>query len=223
MSYSRYAVYYLPSDPALAAFGASWLGWSVETGRAVPQPAVDGIAAVTETPRRYGFHGTLKPPFRLAAPADPAALEAAVAGLAARLAPARAEGLELARIGAFLALVPRGDASGIARVAAACVAGLDGFRAPAGPDELARRRAAGLTDRQEALLQRWGYPYVMEEFRFHLTLTGALDSAARDRVAAALAHALPALPAPFLLDAIALVGERPDGRFQLVHRYALTG
>ena len=39
---------------------------------------------------------------------------------------------------------------------------------------------SGLTDRQEALLTQWGYPYVMEEFRFHITLTGALDPAHLD-------------------------------------------
>ena len=76
---------------------------------------------------------------------------------------------------------------------------------------------------QEALLQRWGYPYVMEEFRFHLTLTGRLPV---DKIThwtdTARAH-LPPLPAPFVMDVVALVAEREDGRFELIQRYTLAG
>ena len=46
---------------------------------------------------------------------------------------------------------------------------------PAAPEELKKRRGAGLSSRQELMLTTWGYPYVMEEFRFHLTLTGRLS------------------------------------------------
>ncbi|MDU8943601.1 DUF1045 domain-containing protein [Ovoidimarina sediminis] len=223
MSYSRFALYYLPPDEALAAFGAAWLGWDVAAGRPVPQPALDGIDAVTATPRKYGCHGTLKPPFALADGHTPDDLARAVAHLAASLAPARADGLALGRLGHFLALVPNGDGGGIARVAAACVRGVDAFRAPPDEAELAHRRAAGLSARQERMLATWGYPYVMEEFRFHITLTGRLAPEALDLWNATLRDALPPLPAPFDLDTIALVGERRDGCFELIQRYALTG
>lgn len=217
MNFTRFAVYYLPRGD-LAQFGAAWLGWDVDAGTPVPQPDVPGIAEATETPRKYGFHGTLKPPFRLADGTDVAGLTRAVTDLAARTAPAQADGLRVARIGRFLALVPQGDASGIARVAGACVTELDRFRAPAPGAELTRRRAAGLTPAQDALLLQWGYPYVLDEFRFHLTLSGKLDDSA------ALEAALsPPLPRPFRLDQIALVGERPDGRFQTIARFDLTG
>jgi hypothetical protein len=143
--------------------------------------------------------------------------------MAADCAPARCDGLTLTRLGRFLALTPVGDARGIGRVADTCVQVLDPFRAPPEAEELARRRQARLSARQEALLLRWGYPHVMEEFRFHMTLTGRLapaEAAAwQDRIGALL----PPLPAPFVLDTVALVGERGDGRFELIHRYALTG
>ncbi|MBS0124910.1 DUF1045 domain-containing protein [Thetidibacter halocola] len=223
MSYTRFAIYYLPPKGDLAEFGARWLGWDAATGRPVDQPDLPGIEAITATPRRYGFHGTLKPPFRLAGGRDADALAVATAAMAATCAPARCEGLHLSRLGRFLALTPTGDTTGIARVAAACVADLDAFRAPPGEDELARRRKANLSPRQEALLTRWGYPYVMEEFRFHLTLTDRLPRDDMDRWFAAVEAHLPPLPAPFVLDEVALVGERSDGRFELVQRYALTG
>ncbi|MEY8830374.1 DUF1045 domain-containing protein [Sedimentitalea sp. XS_ASV28] len=223
MSYTRFAIYFVPPHGALAEFGARWLGWDLATGSAVAQPGIAGLATITRTPRKYGFHGTLKPPFRLADGCDPDGLARAVQAMAATCAPARCEGLHLSRIGRFLALTPVGDTGGIERVAATCVRALDDWRAPPDAAELSRRRRARLTERQDALLTRWGYPYVMEEFRFHMTLTGRL---APDEVAqwheTATAH-MPDLPAPFVMDAIALVGERKDGHFELIQCYTLTG
>ena len=39
-----------------------------------------------------------------------------------------------------------------------------------------------LTPRQRGYLERWGYPYVMEDFRFHMTLTGRLDAGRREPI-----------------------------------------
>ncbi|MGR3468812.1 MAG: DUF1045 domain-containing protein [Shimia sp.] len=223
MSYARFAVYYVPAPGPLAAFGARWLGWDIHEGEPAPLFDVAGLEAATATPRKYGFHGTLKPPFRLREGRTVAQLRDATAQVAATLPPAECGGLELATLGRFLALVPTEPQEGLARVAAACVEGLDPFRAPPTEAELARRRAAGLSPRQEARLLRWGYPYVMEEFRFHLTLTGRLE---RDMLAdwqAVVRATLPPLPERFVVDHITLCGERADGRFEVLHRYPLTG
>lgn len=226
--FTRYAIFYAPPPGPLADFLAAWLGWDPAAGRAVAPPVVDGLPApvadLTAAPRRYGGHGTLKPPFRLAGGKSAADLAVDVGTLAGRLAPLRLDGLELAQLGGFLALMPVGDASALGALAGAVVTGLDAFRAPAGKAELARRRAAGLSPRQEANLTRWGYPYVREEFRFHITLTGKLDSADAAATRAALAPRLaPLLPAPFEVADICLFGERAGGRFHLIHRYPLTG
>lgn len=219
--HSRFAVYYMPPKGDLSEFGARWLGWDAQAAMAIAQP--DDLAALTEAPRKYGFHGTLKPPFRLAQGRGPEDLIAEVAALAARMAPAQADGLTLTRLGRWFALTPTGETSGIARVAAACVTELDGFRAPASEDELARRRKAGLTPAQDAHLVQWGYPYVLDQFRFHLTLTGKAPKDTLDSVEARIRADLPPLPAPFEVSDICLCGERADGRFELIHRYALTG
>lgn len=229
--FTRYAVYYAPpAGSALAAFGNAWLGRDPESGAAIPRPALEElpaerIAAITRSPARYGFHGTLKPPFALADGADRPALEAAVEDLAAQLRPATAEGgLALHALGRFLALTPQGDGGAIQALAAEVVERLDPLRAPPDEGELTRRRRAGLSDRQEALLQRWGYPYVMEEFRFHLTLTDALEAAEQGAVAQALAPAVaPFAQGPFRLDALALFGDPGGGApFQLLRRFALS-
>ncbi|MBZ8119919.1 DUF1045 domain-containing protein [Roseovarius sp. LXJ103] len=223
MSYSRFAIYYVPPVGAWADFGASWLGWDVLHGREAPQPDMPGLDDITMTPRKYGFHATLKPPFRLAEGQDVQALKAAVSDLAVKLAPAICEGLELTTLGGFLALTPQNDMQAVRRVAGACVRALDRFRAPALEAELARRRKVGLSPPQEALLAQWGYPYVMEEFRFHMTLTARLPQGEIAVWSAALRRHMPDLPSPFVLDQIALCGEREDGRFEVLHRYKLTG
>lgn len=223
MSFSRYAIYHLPDDPALAAFGARWLGWDVATGKTTAQFDIDQIEAATDTPRKYGFHATLKPPFRLAVGHSAEALTAAVETLAQDLAPAVATGLELQQWGRFFVLAPTGDTSDIDTIAAACVSRLDQFRAPPDAAELAKRRQAGLSPLKERMLVEWGYPHVMEAFRCHLTLTGRLPKPTLPEWKDHLMRVLPPLPTPFKLGSIALMGERPhDGRFELIHRFELT-
>ena len=202
MDRTRYAIYWLP-DGALGRAGADWLGWDARSGRG------DGTAA----PVRYGFHATVKPPFRLGEGRDEAGLAEAARVLAGRQAPVDLGRLRVARLGRFLALVLERNPG---RLAAAMVEGLDAFRGPAPPDETARRRAAraaGLTPAQDALLARWGYPYVMDEFRMHLTLTGR-DPAegVPERAEAAVAPDA----GPHRIEALSLVGEGAEGRFHLI-------
>jgi putative phosphonate metabolism protein len=228
MEFKRYAVYYTPPPGPLAEFGAAWLGWNAANGERPSPPDVPGLplprSEITETPRKYGLHATIKPPFRLAPGQTPEALESALAGLCAQQGPVALDGLEIAQLGRFLALVPQGDTARLGALAALAVESLDAFRAPPGEAELARRRAGGLSPAQDALLEKWGYPYVMEEFRFHITLTGKLPKAQAARVRDALApHLAPLLPRPFVIDALSLVGEDDNGLFHLIHRYTLAG
>lgn len=226
----RYAIYFLPPAGALADFGAAWLGWDIAKATAVARQTNTGPGMipphVIARPRRYGFHATLKPPFHLAQGTSDTALVAAINRIAATTPPACCEGgLLLSTFGNFLALIPRGDADAIARLAAACVTGLHHHVAPPTGAELARRHRAAprLTPRQKALLNRWHYPYVLDEYRFHMTLSGPLAPAALKRVATRLTQELPPLPRPFVINEIALVGERADGMFQSIRRFRLAG
>jgi putative phosphonate metabolism protein len=221
----RHAVYYAPRPGALADHAAAWLGWDPAAGRSLAQPRLAGIAdtaQITANPRRYGFHGTLRAPFRLAEGVTPDRLAAAIADLATRLAPVACDGLVLENLHGFLALTPEGCEAGLLDLAATVVEATDGLRAPLTEAEIARRRPESLSARQRALLQRWGYPFVLEEFRFHLTLTDRL--AAPEPIKAALAaHFAPVLPRPFVIEDLCLFGEDDRGRFHLLDRYALTG
>ena len=213
----------MPPDGPLADFGAAWLGWDVAAGHEGPQLDVPGLHDITMTPRKYGFHGTLKPPFRLAEGCTLDRLDIAARNVAAKCTPAVCNGLALRPLGDFLALTPVGDRTPLQAIAEACVRDFDAFRAAPTPTELARRRQNGLTERQETLLTNWGYPYVLEEFQFHLTLSGKLSGDIITDWQETIALHLPELPCPFVVDQISLCGERTDGRFELIHRYNLTG
>lgn len=227
MTPERFALYAVPSPAEpWAGFCTRWLGWDAETGHRVAHPDLSGLpgplSAITAAARRYGFHATIKPPFRLATGRTPAALERAAEDLATELAPVTLDGLAVTRLGRFLALTPRGAPDAINDLAARVVQGLDPFRAPAPPHELEKRRAAKLTPAQDANLLRWGYPYVMDQFRFHMTLTGKLPRDDLSGVEKVLADTLlPLLPKPFVIRDLALMGEDADGYFHVLNRYPL--
>lgn len=194
-------------ETALARFGQAWF--------ARDAPCLDA-------PRRYGFHGTLKAPFRLAAGTGEAELLRAAGRFAAERPAFSGPALRLSVLAGFLALTPSEPSEELERLAADCVAAFDRFRAPAAEAELARRRRAGLSARQEALLLRWGYPYVMDAFRFHLTLTGRLDEAGlgRERALAESMSGGGTLPLP--VDAVTVAVEPADGAaFRILRRFRL--
>ncbi|MGX9354656.1 DUF1045 domain-containing protein [Roseobacteraceae bacterium S113] len=218
MSFERYGIYYLPSGE-WAQFGARWLGWDVVGARDIALPAAQ--AHWVARPQKYGFHATLKAPFYLAEGRGAAELSREVAAVAARHAPFALQGVELARMGSFYALVPAAPSEPLARLAGECVTALDGFRAPPSDAELERRRARRLSPVQDEMLRRWGYPYVLEAFRFHITLTGRIAKGERAGVEAALAAQMPALDAPFPIAEIALVGAGVSGKFEQIERFPL--
>ncbi|WOQ17889.1 DUF1045 domain-containing protein [Raineyella sp. W15-4] len=191
----RYAVYGLPGaltpDP-LRLLAEAWIGRSVD-GRPVTAAVPAGwtrdeLDALTVDARRYGFHATLKAPFRLADGRDVAELDVRVARLAADLPPVVVPRIALRRLGGFYALIAGAPAPGLHALAAAVVRTLDDLRAPLTAADRARRHPERLSPRQRALLDTWGYPYVLDEFLAHLTLTDRIDERDRPRVSAALAE-----------------------------------
>ena len=227
MEFSRYALYFAPPEGAdWTRLATAWLGWDMEPGAEVAPPEAPGIdvAGITERPRKYGLHGTIKPPFRLAEGMDFEALHDGFARFCATQAPVTLDGLALTRLGRFLALTPLGETDALSALAARTVETLDPFRAPLTEAELDKRRKSGLNARQDALLTRWGYPYVMDQFRFHITLSGKLDRDTAEQVRdALLPYVEPRLPRPFAVDALTLCGEDSTGYFHELHRYALSG
>jgi putative phosphonate metabolism protein len=228
----RYALYYAPRpEEGLAVAASQWLGWNPNGGRARRVPLSSGLDAerlveLTSEPRRYGFHGTLKPPMALADGASESDFMAAVGRFAAGQRPLTVPSLVLAEISQFLALVPGARQTELQDLADRCVVEFDEFRRPSSEDELARRRGAGLSPRQEELLKRWGYPYVLEEWRFHLTLTSRIaDSAERAAIMAMLRQRFSGfLDRPLAVRDLCVFRQpAPDRPFSVLARFRLGG
>jgi putative phosphonate metabolism protein len=201
----RYAIYFATDATApLMQLGNAWLGRDPFTGNLLEQPVLENLGSdrfteLTGSPRRYGFHGTLKAPFSLAEgkPAD--ALIAACADFAGAVAPFELNSLGVNRLGKFLALTPEGAEPELQSFASLCVRHFEPFRSPLSAEDLERRRQANLTPKQDSYVETWGYPYIFDEFRFHMTLTNkleneaeaaALTAAAREHFAAVTGKAL---------------------------------
>jgi len=226
-NYPRYAIYYTAAaGSALDRFGASLLGYDAYGGDDLPFP--DGLPLdwrdLTQDPRKYGFHATLKAPMALTPGTTEAELAAACESFAgtARAIPVIAPVVD--SISGFIAVIPAQPPAELLKLAADVTREFDSFRAPLTPEDRARRNPAKLTSRQCDYLDRWGYPYVMEEFRFHMTLTGRLESERREPVMAMLQSRFVATGlATLAIDRIALFRQDDaDSRFRIVRSYDLT-
>jgi putative phosphonate metabolism protein len=228
----RYAVYFVPAEQsALYRFGSALLGYDCYTGNEIGFPDVLPLAApawreLTREPRRYGFHATLKAPFRLADGADEAELVEAFHTFCRSTAVAATFIPMVAVIEGFVAIVPSGNEPKVDGLAAACVTALDQFRAPLSAHDRERRLAADLSERQAQNLERWGYPFVFEDFRLHLTLTGRLPAERQAIVLPFLREQFAAAPGPgaVRIDAVALLRQDDaEARFRILSRAAAGG
>jgi putative phosphonate metabolism protein len=178
----RYALYFTPPKEApLTDLAARWLGRDAFSGETFATPDVGPIGAaehgdITADPRRYGFHATLKAPFALASSVTERDFFSVVEDFAARTPAFTVPELVLGQLGRFFALVPANVFQPLQDFAADVVRAFEPFRAALSEAEVARRNPHGLSEAERANLLRWGYPYVMDEFRFHMTLTGPIDS-----------------------------------------------
>jgi hypothetical protein len=227
---SRYALYLAPPPESdLWRFGCDVIGRDALTGASRDGFAPEGYTplawrSMTSGPRRYGFHATLKAPFRLRLDVDIAAVIDAVAELSRRFEPFDAGELTVRAVAlgdgpAFVALKPHGDLKELRSFEGSVVRALDRLRGFRGGEW---RERARLTPRQAYYLDAWGYPYVLDEFRPHFTLTNASEHA--DRVARLLQQefrlrvASPTLRA----DALTLFEESaPGGELMIVRRFPL--
>jgi hypothetical protein len=229
-SHTRYAIYYTPQPgTALAAFGRSWFGRANDgvTLQAFSDAGLSGtsFAKLAVAPGRYtGLHALFRAPF---APRDGIGLEAIktrLVNFAARRQPVAPGPVTLSRSGRSLVLRPVEATPALDWLAAQCVASFEDFAAP--PSDVEREefgRGSQLSDYQRLLLESFGDPYVLSEYRFSITLTGPLDAAHLDRVAQALWPVLEEICASGVtVDGLSLFGDA-GGRtpMRLIGRYRL--
>lgn len=224
----RYAIYATPSaDHALTRAATRWLGRDAFTGEDHPLPALNGfsggtIEAYLADPARYGFHGTLKAPFTLADGQSETALIESLDAFAAAARPVTVPELVVRRLGRFFALVPNERVEALDALAGRIVAEFEPFRAPLSDADIARRRTAGLTLDEETNLIRWGYPYVFDAFRYHMSLTGRVPKDDAEAMETQLKrHFADFDGRPYVLDRLAIFIEPERGAPFQVHHVAL--
>jgi len=225
-NFPRYAIYYASAPgSALDRFGAAMLGYDAYGGCDLPFP--DGVPPdwrdLTEDPRKYGFHATLKAPMTLADGKTEADVTAACEAFAGAPRPIPIIEPVVDSISGFIAVIPATPSAELQQLAAEATREFDSFRAPLTPEDRARRNPAKLSPRQCDYLDRWGYPYVMEEFRFHMTLTGRLEASRRETVMAMLRERFAQIDlARLAIDRIALLRqESATSRFAIIGHWPL--
>ncbi|WP_295809312.1 DUF1045 domain-containing protein [uncultured Nitratireductor sp.] len=225
----RYAIYFTPEkeDPLTRA-AARWLGRDAFTGQPIAPVEAGPFSAAeisfhTAAARRYGFHATLKAPFRLTENENEQTLIAALAKFCERTEPVVIPRAVVRRLDGFFALVPEEGSEGLDTLAGNIVEAFEPFRAPLTTEELERRNPEGLSPGQLKNLHKWGYPYVFEEFRFHMTLTGRVPQTEAVRMERAIdAFFGPLLSEPLEIGSLALFVEpEPGAPFQVRSSHTL--
>ncbi|MHB0951320.1 MAG: DUF1045 domain-containing protein [Allorhizobium sp.] len=226
----RYALYFTPpKDDPLTKIAARWLGRDAFSDEDLTLEPVNGfsddrVMALTSDPRRYGFHATLKAPFQLA---DGQGEDALVEALGRFSSDARAfdiPSVTVGQLGPFFALIPEEPHRPLQDFAASVVETFEPFRAPLSDADIARRKPEKLNDAQRANLMRWGYPCVMEEFRFHMTLTGPVEPDASAAVATLLQERFVAFCGrPLRISGLALCVEKDRGAPFTIHSWLPLG
>lgn len=214
----RFAIYYAPSATSdLWERAANWLGRDASDGDVFGGPVAgidrDRLLNLTQSANRYGFHATIKAPMALVEDRTEADLRVALTEFATRHEPFSLGKLKLASLQGFLALMVDGEHEGLQDFASHVVEDFDPFRAPMSVKDRAARAGKGLSERQIELLDAYGYPYVFEEFRFHMTLTDRLaEDDAHDIAQAAATWFGPVLEQDVVLDRLSLFHEPDAGK-----------
>ena len=226
---SRYGIYFCPgADTPLFGLGSRWLGRNALTGELLDPGLPDHIrhdqwTRATDSPRRYGFHATLKPPFRLAGSVTVEDLRAALRVFAEKHHSFHAPPLAVSTIGRFLALTLTAPSREFADLAGASVSEFDCFRAPASEEETAQRLRGAVSPRERENVLEWGYPYVFDTWLFHMSLTSSLHNGSislfephlRKLFASACGQPLP-------VDSVCIFHEpHPGALFHLIDRVSL--
>lgn len=226
----RYALYFAPpKDDALSVAAAHWLGRDAFSNATFPADGADAfsaaeIEAMIDDPRRYGFHATLKAPFELASSVRENELLEAMEDFARATRPFDIPRLVLGQLGPFFALVPAEEHPPLQAFAAATVKAFEPFRAALSAADVARRKPEQLSQAERENLLRWGYPYVMDEFRFHMTLTGPVAADRQSAVRALLADRFAAFTdRPLAISGLALFVEESRGAPFTVHTWLPLG
>ncbi len=225
----RYALFFtLPAESPLYQTASAWLEYDAYTGL----PSSDGSippcpdpSILRSTPAKYGFHATLKAPFRLKPGVTIDQLSDKIRLFCQTEPSFESEPLTIDRVGHRLALVSKIHCHPMASLAEKCLRVFEPFRAELNEMEYRRRKPEKLSSRQLDLLDKWGYPFVLDEFRFHMTLTNRLAEGQIKPAGEYLSGLFaPGIDQPLKIDRIYLFHQPANTeRFRVVSGFELKG
>lgn len=230
---SRLAIYFAPEPDSLWwQAGSAWLGRDAWTGRLMPPPSfpyLDSalLSAMTATPRRYGFHATLAPPWYLKQEITRNDFLRRAQDFASTQQHIALPQPKIVRLRGFLALAFDASAPDAQSLAQRTLEYFQPVRMPMTREEL-ESRGESLPERHRDLLTRWGYAYAEDQFRLHFTLSDRLskidtESAARLEEWAQTWFAGPLRRTPLVLDALTIFEEsEPGGFFTAIARFPFS-
>ena len=228
-NYKRYAIYYAPiENPELDLFGKCWLGWDPYKGEETTKSDLSKLTSFKKfsslvlTPKQYGFHGTIKAPFRLKNEYTYNDLENKVREISKQIQSFHLDKLVIKKLGNFIALTPSKNLK-VNDVSNKFVEGLDFLRDDLSEDEIKKRNPHKLSFNQKKKLFKWGYPYVFNEFKFHLTLTGKLRIEEIDNVYKYLQTILKSVNLRKIhFKSICIFGQKTDEKFYFIKKINFT-
>ena len=181
--YSRYAIYYAPpKESSLEEFGRYWFGWDPLNAKLINNKqrinylngfGIKNLKNIDKNvliAKKYGFHGTLIPPFKLNKNYSTNTLFKKTEEIAKKLKKFKFYKFKLKKINNFYAFVQNKKNNNINKLSNRLVRELFKFRSPLTKKEIDRRNPSKLSKLQLNILYKWGYPYLMSEFNFHMTL-----------------------------------------------------
>ncbi len=181
--YSRYAIYYAPpKESNLEEFGRYWFGWDPLNAKLINNKqrinylngfGIKNLKNIDKNvliAKKYGFHGTLIPPFRLNKNYSTNLLFKKTEDIAKKFKKFKFYKFKLKKINNFYAFVQNKKNNNINKLSNRLVRELFKFRSPLTKKEIDRRNPSKLSKLQLNILYKWGYPYLMSEFSFHMTL-----------------------------------------------------
>ena len=225
-SFKRYAIYYAPIENCgLDVFGKCLLGWDPYKGEEITNsyppklPNLQKFSRFVLTPKQYGFHGTIKAPFRLKDGYTYNDLENKVCEISKQIHSFYIDKLIIKKLGNFIALIPTNNLK-VNDVSNKFVEGLDYLRDELSENEIKKRNPIKLTSRQKKMLFKWGYPYVFNEFKFHLTLTSKLNIEEIDDVFKSLQNILTQFNLIKInFNSVCIFGQKSDEKFYFIKRF----
>ncbi|MBL7004053.1 MAG: DUF1045 domain-containing protein [Gammaproteobacteria bacterium] len=224
----RFALYFTcAAEDSLYQKATEWLGHCIYNQNNDLSPSFSlesNQYRMVQKAAHYGFHATLKPPFRLRSGTTQAELEEHLQDFTLTIPPFKCSALKINAIHNFIALTPSQTCNELNHLAAQCVLEFEYFRAPLNEAERQKRLSSSLTSRQLQLLNQYGYPYVLDEFRFHMTLSDRLPSnMINDAMLQLMVEFSPFLSSNLEVDHIYLCQQtKPSEPFYIVRSYPLA-